>query len=96
MRIMFRKDNVEEFVSINAVPCWAYGKDVEKYGPDMYSVSMGITTPNEIKYDYVGEYALDGKKETYDAAVNNFEKICEQLLINGWVKAEEFENFVWY
>lgn len=71
-------------------------KDVEMNIPDMYSVSMGKILPNKIDFDYVGYYLLDGKKETYDAAVKNFEDICEQLLTKGWVKADQFKNFVWY
>lgn len=96
MRIMFGKDSVEEFVSIDATPSWKFGKDVDKYDPDMYSVSMKIFTKDGIDFDYLGEYKLDGKKKTYEAAVKNFEEICEQLLTKGWVKADQFENFEWY
>lgn len=96
MRIMHNKDFVEEFVSIDATPGWKEGKDVDKYGPDMYSVGMAIITVRGIEFEYVGEYKLDGKKETYDAAVQNFEKICEQLLTKGWVKSNQFKNFEWY
>lgn len=94
MRIMFNKNNVEEFVSINAVPCWGSGGD--EHNPDMYSVSMGMIGPDKIDFGYVGEYKLDGKKKTFDAAVKNFEEICEQLLTKGWVRADQFENFGWY
>ena len=93
---MFCDNGVEEFVSIEATPCWDRGKNVNKDIPDMYSVSLGMFAPTEINFDYIGEYKLDGKKETYDAAVKNFEKICEQLLTQGWVKENQFENFEWY
>ena len=96
MRIMFDKDVVKEFVSIDVTPCWGPKKDVFKDVPDMYSVSMGNIMRDKIDFDYVGKYKLDGKRETYDAAVKNFEYICEQLLTKGWVKAEQFENFEWY
>ena len=94
MRIMYTKSEVDEFVSIDAVPCWVPGRDEDN--PDMYSVLMGRITPDKIDFDYVGEYKLDGEKKTFDAAVKNFEGICEQLLITGWVRADQFENFEWY
>ena len=94
MRIMYTKNEVYEFVSIDAVPCW--GPERDEHNPDMYSVVMGRITPDKIDFDYVGEYKLDGKKETFDAAVKNFEEICEQLLTKGWVRADQFENFEWY
>ena len=94
MRIMFSKNEVKEFVSIDATPCWGPRKN--EHNPDMYSVWMGMITPNKIDFDYVGEYKLDGRKETFDAAVKNFEEICEQLLTKGWVRADQFENFEWY
>lgn len=94
MRIMYTKNEVYEFVSIDSVPCWGPGRD--EYNPDMYSVGIGKIRPDKIDFDYVGEYKLDGKKETFDAAVKNFEEICEQLLTKGWVRADQFENFEWY
>ena len=94
MRIMFSKNSVDEFVSIDAVPCWEPGKG--EHNPDMYSVSIGRIAPDKIDFDYVGEYKLDGEKKTFDAAVKNFEEICEQLLTKGWVRADQFENFEWY
>ena len=94
MRIMFGKDRVEEFVSIDATPCWGPGKN--EHNPDMYSISIGTIMPDKIDFDYVGSYKLDGTKETYNAAVKNFESICEQLFTQGWVKADQFENFEWY
>ena len=95
MRIMFSKTNVAEFVSIDTVPCW-WGPGRDKNNPNMYSVLMGRIARNKIDFDYVGEYKLDGEKKTFDAAVKNFEGICEQLLITGWVRADQFENFEWY
>lgn len=94
MRIMYTKSEVYEFVSIDAVPCWGPGRDEDN--PDMYSVLMGRIAPDKIDFDYVGEYKLDGEKKTFDAAVKNFEEICEQLLTKGWVRADQFENFEWY
>lgn len=93
---MFDDLSVDEFVSINAVPAWGSGKDVEKDDPDMYSVNMGRITPRSIEFIYVGEYKLDGTKKTYEAACDNFKEICDHLLLNGWIKDEQFKNFEWY
>ena len=57
MRIMYTKSEVDEFVSIDAVPCWGPGRDEDN--PDMYSVLMGRITPDKIDFDYVGDYLID-------------------------------------
>lgn len=95
MRIMYDKQNVEEFYSIDITPIWG-SNNGGAYCPDKYIVFIGGAINTDIGDDYIGEYKLDGKNETYDAAKKNFEEICEQLLTKGWVRKEQFENFEWY
>lgn len=42
-----------------------------------------------------GDYNLDGSEETYLAAEDNYDKICEQLLTEGFARMSDFENFTW-
>ena len=102
MRIMFNGDMVEEIMEIDATPCWSPSKGSSEDNPEMYNVSFlkyitqyGIDHGVE-EFDYVGEYNLDGTKETYEKAKANFRMICEKLLVNGWCRDTDFENFTWY
>lgn len=88
MRIMYDSCNVMEFNSIDGVKSWSAGKNSTKDLPTKYTLQMDD--------EYVGEYKLDGNEETFNAAVKNLEKICEQLLVKGYCKADDFENFEWF
>lgn len=93
MRIMFDKNYVKEFHTIDSTPAWKTGEST-KDNPSSYSVGWFDFLIDE--YDYIGEYMLDGTIETYQKAVHNFESICEKLLTKGYCRADDFENFEWY
>lgn len=93
MRIMFGEDTVREIWEINSTPAWKEGESTQD-NPSMYSVEILYAGDNE--YQYVGEYRLDGTKETYEKAKLNFKSICEKLLTQGWCRDIDFVNFEWY
>lgn len=93
MRIMFGKNTIREIFEINATPAWKEGKSTQD-NPSIYSV--GILYAGDDEYQYAGNYKLDGTKETYEKAKENFEIVCEKLLTQGWCRDTDFENFEWY
>lgn len=104
MRIMFNKNTVEEIIEIIATPCWnpENGTRTSEDNPEMYVVyfqrfitQLGKESGLE-ECDCVGKYNLDGTKETYEKAKKNFEDVCEKLLIQGWCRDTDFENFEWF
>lgn len=95
MRIMFGNDSVNEFFSISATPCWRLPETTED-NPEMYAVYYFFPTCNGFEGEYLGEYKLDGTKETYRAAVKNFHEIVKQLTVDGYVLDTQFKNFEFY
>lgn len=94
MRIMFKEDRVEEIMDIYVTSCW-YSHEGSSYdNPKMYVVSLYRCTVRG--HEEVGEYILDGTKETFEKAKANYKNICEKLLTQGWCRATDFENFLWY
>lgn len=93
MRIMNAKDDVEEFVGISGTPCY---KSVDSDIPCDYFVSLRAFTAEKLEFEYIGKYKLDGTRETYEAAMENFEKICEHALTKGYIRESEFKNFEWF
>lgn len=86
--------SVEEIISINAVPAWE--PDGDEDNPSMfvveafqYSVDGNETMP-------LGQYLLDGTKETYQKAVENFNNICVKAATCGWFETGDFKNFKWF
>ena len=95
MRYLMSDDSVEEVVSLDATSGWEHGADTNDT-PTMYSVSIRMFMADKLDFMYVGEYILDGTKETYEAAVKNFTAIVKHATEKGWFSAEMFENFEWW
>lgn len=94
MRIIFNKNTIREVLEISSAPAWKEGESTQD-NPSMYSVDFLYASDSD-EYQYVGNYKLDGTKETYEKAKANFETICEKMLIQGWCRDTDFENFEWY
>lgn len=96
MRMVFNNDSIEEIVYMSATPCWNETNGSTEDNPEMYSVEYMMVCPDECAMETLGEYKLDGTKKTYQAAVENFERIIKQLAIAGYVFDSDFENFEFY
>lgn len=96
MRIMFNGDYVEEILEIDCMKGWCNGLNIETDPPCDFIVSMERPALKGFGYPDVGEYNLDGTQETYKKAEANYKSICEKLLIKGYVRDTDFENFTWY
>lgn len=104
MRIMFFENDVEEFMEINASPCWNPKEGETEDNPGHFFVTLcrygwwECKDPDDKQtiFEVNGEYILDGTVETYQAAVANYKKITKQLLTKGYCKADDFENFDWF
>ena len=81
---------------ISVIPCWKTDSEKDSI-PDVLEVHI------EEVYDHVlktypvltGHYDLDDTLESYKAAIANYNKICEQLLVSGYARMSDFENFIW-
>lgn len=93
--------DVEEITEINASPVWKDPANVDEKNPDCFIVTMykagWHTAPQKKKefFEIWGEYNLDGTADTYKKAVENYNRICNQLLEKGFVRSSDFENFDW-
>lgn len=76
-----------------AVPTWASESNAGDIpnGIFVYFSNNNSDVADELE----GEYNLDGTEETYQAAIANYNKICEQLLVSGYARMSDFENFIW-
>lgn len=92
MRIMFNGTDIEEIVSIELIPAWKMGKSTQDI-PDYLGVT--IISADSPDTEITGRYILDGTDETYQAAMDNYSSIAEQLLVKGYCRDSEFENFEW-
>ena len=88
MRIMYDSEAVAEITTIDVSKCWHSNKEVNEDNPDDYVVS--------IDGEYVGNYNIHSDAQLFREAKENFESICEQLLVKGYCRASDFKNFTWY
>lgn len=94
MRIMFGEESypsISEFSYIGATPVWNDGNEAGEDNPDYYVVSVQFIGNSES--EPIGQYILDGTKETYKKAQSNFKSILEKLLEKGYCKVSDFKNF---
>ena len=98
MRLLFDFNDIpqiEEFTEFDAVPTWmqnSTGKESNADGLFLSATRAG----QDPSGDYIGEWKLDGTPETYQAALQNYMEIVNQLLTAGYIKASDFKNFEWY
>jgi len=95
MRIMWESkygNSVEEIAYANITPC-GYNIDKEPHKGHLFIelYRQGDTQETCIS----GEYKLDGKKTTYNKAMENWKKVSDQLLEKGYCKDSDFENVEW-
>ena len=87
---------LHDVITINemyTVPTWAEGS---KVGDIPNGIFVYISNNNEdVEDELEGKYNLDGTEETYRKAVENYNKISEQLLTLGYARMSDFENFTW-
>ena len=92
MRILFGqigvKGFIKEFSEISISPGWNANLDSSKDTPS----DLVLNINNE----WVGAYQLDGTKETYDKAIDNYTEILRKLLEKGYCAESDFINFEWY
>jgi len=85
MRIMHDKNYIVEF---NMIHTSTWCSKNEELPSEIYVLFDNVT---------VGEYLLDGADiEKRQKAVANIDSICEKLLVDGYCRASDFENFKWY
>ena len=95
MRIMWESkygNTVEEIAYANITPC-GYNIDKEPHKGHLFIelYRQGDTQETCIS----GEYRLDGKKTTYNKAMENWKKVSDQLFEKGYCKDSDFENVEW-
>ena len=100
MRMMWCESGaVEEYTSIDYTVCYPSESDkyhgrfiVELHQPEYFLVD------DEEKdfFEAYGWYQLDGTKETFDKAMENYNKVTTKLLKDGYCLSTDFENFEWY
>lgn len=104
MRFMYDYNDIPdvcEIEDIDAAPVWDRGANVNEDLPISLVVTLYRTgwmiapAKNKDLFEIIGEYLLDGTKETYDKAVKNYSEVCLKLLEKGFCKASDFENFDW-
>ena len=88
MRLLLNNRIVEIF-SMKAIPTW---KD-SLASPEYYTVEIMVAERDGFKSVYLGDYNLDGTKETYNAAMQNFKDVLNHMTIHGYVEVGMFENF---
>lgn len=90
MRILYNKGQIEEIIKI--FDSCLYSTDCKwettKENPTDYMIN--------INGEWAGHYKLDGTIETYKKAQQNYTKICENLLVKGYCRADDFKNFEWF
>jgi hypothetical protein len=97
MRIMFGEESelsISEFSYIYAMPVWYPQNGTSEDNPESYFVEVQFIGDSET--ESLGEYILDGTKETYKKAQSNFKSVLEKLLEKGYCKAGDFKNFQIY
>ena len=84
---------VEEITTLSGTPGWKPGSDTNK-NPD--ALTLFVVRAGEERGDCVGEWILDGTPEAYQAAKQNYMEIVEKVLVNGFVRASDFNSFEWW
>ena len=78
---------------MSAVPVYTPGRKIGDKPIDIFVYIYDIN--NDVEDGLEGQYNLDGTEETYRKAVENYNKISEQLLKLGYARMSDFENFTW-
>lgn len=81
------------FSEICNIPVWETEDSVNGIP---HGITVHIFHNNKDFDDLEGQYNLDGTEETYKKAVKNYNKIIDQLLVYGYARMSDFENFTWY
>ena len=85
--------DIEEFEATRLTPIWD-GSDSNDIPDDLYIDLYPISNPTQ-KFAIKGYYNLDGTKEVFEKALNNYNKVVNQLLTKGYAKISDFENVSW-
>lgn len=88
-----RVANIEECKEIELIPSWNPGRDAGTL-PDYLSIFL-YGYDDTFDTATRGEYILDGTKETVNKALENYNKVINKLLVNGYAKISDFENVEW-
>lgn len=60
------------------------------------NIFIELYRPNDTQeMAIMGEYKLDGTKDTYNKAIANYKKVVNQLFTKGYARASDFENVEW-
>lgn len=88
-----RVTDIAEYKESELVPVWKPGSDA-KCLPDYLFINL-YGYDEEPDMATKGEYILDGTEETFNKALENYNKVANQLLINGYAKISDFKNVEW-
>lgn len=95
MRLMISEFDVVEIIEAEIVPCWNGGDNPDFLFVTLYLKGWDAKREDREFYELTGQYRLDGTKETYQKALANWKEISEKLLVHGYCKETDFENFEW-
>lgn len=88
MRLLFEDEDcpstIREFQDISLMPGWNANRDPEKDIPDELTLC--------INYEYMGQYHTNGSNFLYTMALENYNKIQEKLLKEGYCRSSDFDE----
>lgn len=86
--------DIEEYEATRLTPIWESGSDSNDIPDDLCIELYHIGNPTQ-EFATTGYYNLDGTKEVFEKALNNYNKVVNQLLTKGYAKISDFENVSW-
>ena len=85
--------DIEEIQEVALIPGWRAGSNTDDIPTDL---SITLVRFGKLWGESIyGTYNLDGTKETFDRAIENYNKVINKLLVAGYCKISDFENVTW-
>ena len=85
--------DIEEIQEVYLTPTWDKGSNTDDI-PDDLTINL-ICFRKPYDESICGGYNLDGTPETFDRALENYNKVVNQLMFTGYCKITDFENVTW-
>lgn len=89
-----RITDVEEIVFVNLTPCWQPNHKADAL-PDELCIELYTASNPTQEYAIQGWYRLDDTEATFNKALENYNKVTNQLLTKGYAKISDFKNVDW-
>ena len=86
--------DIEEIVFVNLTPVWHPNSNIDNL-PDELCVELYTASNPSQEFAIQGWYFLDGSDVIFNAALENYNKVVNQLLLTGYAKISDFKNINW-